>query len=254
MSYILDALKRADAERERGAVPGLHARPLPSQGNPAAAGTPKRLWWLVAGAMTLLAVGAALWVWRTPTPEAGMAVPMPMPVTAASLPTPEPALTLTPTLTLAPTPTPMPVPVAPTPTAPTSLMPVAPATIPSVVVPVPTAPRPATPPAPTAATKAAAKPSAPAPISVPASAPQDPPVAPAAVPLLSELPEAIRRQVPPLTITGTVYSDNPTQRLLLVNNQVLPQGSQVAPEVTLEEIHQRSSVFSFRGTRFRLAH
>ena len=26
MSYILDALKRADAERERGAVPGLHSQ------------------------------------------------------------------------------------------------------------------------------------------------------------------------------------------------------------------------------------
>ena len=29
MSYILDALRRADAERERGAVPGLHAQPVP---------------------------------------------------------------------------------------------------------------------------------------------------------------------------------------------------------------------------------
>ena len=28
MSYILDALQRADAERERGTVPGLHAQPL----------------------------------------------------------------------------------------------------------------------------------------------------------------------------------------------------------------------------------
>jgi general secretion pathway protein B len=73
-------------------------------------------------------------------------------------------------------------------------------------------------------------------------------------PLLNELPDALRRQLPALSITGAVYADDPKQRLLLVNNQVLPQGSQVAPEVTLEEIHQRSSVFNFRGTRFRLAH
>ena len=77
---------------------------------------------------------------------------------------------------------------------------------------------------------------------------------PAAVPLLSDLPEEIRRQIPPLAITGAVYSDNPAQRLLLVNNLVLTQGSLAAPEVSLEEIRVRSSVFSFRGTRFRLAH
>ena len=57
-----------------------------------------------------------------------------------------------------------------------------------------------------------------------------------------------------MTITGVVYSDNPGQRLLLVNNQVLPQGSLAAPDVTLDEIGAKSSRFSFRGTRFRLMH
>jgi general secretion pathway protein B len=60
--------------------------------------------------------------------------------------------------------------------------------------------------------------------------------------------------MPPLAITGAVYSDNPAQRLLLINGQVLPQGSTVTPEVTLEDIGERHSVLSFRGTRFRLAH
>jgi general secretion pathway protein B len=73
-------------------------------------------------------------------------------------------------------------------------------------------------------------------------------------PLLSELPEDIRRQISPMTINVAVYSDNPGQRVLLVNQQVLTQGSQAVPEVSLEEIRARSSVFSFRGTRFRLAH
>jgi general secretion pathway protein B len=73
-------------------------------------------------------------------------------------------------------------------------------------------------------------------------------------PLLGELPEDIRRQIPALTITGAVYSDNPAQRLLLVNGQVLTQGSPVAPDVTLVEIHSGHSEFSFRGTRFRIVH
>jgi general secretion pathway protein B len=42
--------------------------------------------------------------------------------------------------------------------------------------------------------------------------------------------------------------------LLLVNNQVLTQGSQAAAELKLEEIGEHSSVFDFRGIRFRLAH
>jgi general secretion pathway protein B len=73
-------------------------------------------------------------------------------------------------------------------------------------------------------------------------------------PLLGDLPEDLRRQIPALAITGVVYSENPAQRLLLVNNQVLTQGSVVAPELTLEEIQAKSSVFVFRGTRFRVAH
>ena len=72
--------------------------------------------------------------------------------------------------------------------------------------------------------------------------------------LLSGLPEDMRRQIPALAITGSVYSKNPDKRLLLVNNQVLGQGSLAAPEVTLEEIQAKSSVFSYRGTRFRVAH
>ncbi len=76
----------------------------------------------------------------------------------------------------------------------------------------------------------------------------------ASAPLLGELPEDLRRQIPALNITGVVYSENPGQRLLLVNNQVLTQGSAVAPELSLEEIQPRSSVLSFRGTRFRVGH
>jgi general secretion pathway protein B len=86
---------------------------------------------------------------------------------------------------------------------------------------------------------------------VKASAPQ---ADPATIPRLSELSEDLRREIPPLTITGSVYSESPGQRLLLVNGQVLAQGSLAAPDVTLEEIRAKSSVFSFRGTRFQVMH
>lgn len=128
------------------------------------------------------------------------------------------------------------------------------ATVPAAAPAVEAPPRPKPKPVPDAkpAEQSAAAPATPKPAPVAKAAASQ--AAPAAVPLLSELPENIRLLIPPLAITGVVYSDNPAQRLLLVNRQVLPQGSLTAPEVTLEEIQARSSVFSFRGTRFRVAH
>ena len=236
MSYILDALKRADAERERerGAVPGLQSRHMPTPTIQAAHGMRNRVWLAAAAAaLALGGIAAGLWFWQTP---------------AVRLAAVEPAVQQ------APTPAP---PSAPAPAV---------------------APPPIRAPAPPAAPKPVAKPMAPA----PASGTQPPPrsklgpaagtaeplaTAPAvtasiplpatraaAVPLLGELPEDIRRQMPPLAISGAVYSKNPGQRLLLVNNQVVTQGSLAAPEVTLEEIQAKGSVFNFRGTRFRVAH
>lgn len=229
MSYILDALKRADAERSRGAVPGLHARQLPGTGSAAPADSQNRVWWLMAGAVTLGAMAAGLWIWRTSAEVPRMPAPAPLVAAPVAVPTPVAA--------------PAPVPSAPEPTAPMAPMaPIAP-TVPALPVLKQTA-RAASP-------KVSAPSSALPPQTTQASAP---PPAPAAIPLLSELPDAVRSQIPALKVTGTVYADDPKQRLLLVNNQVLPQGSLVAPEVTVEEIRPHSSVFNFRGTRFRLAH
>jgi general secretion pathway protein B len=113
-----------------------------------------------------------------------------------------------------------------------------------------------------AAATPSSKPAAPSQIAVSAPATTAPasPVAatsaaaPATAPLLAELPQDLRSQIPKITITGSVYSDSPAQRLLLVNNLVLAQGAQVAPDLTLEEIKRRNSVFSFQGTRFRVLH
>ncbi len=209
MSYILDALKRADAERERGAVPGLHARQLTSPAARAAPNASSGFWLTVAAILLLGGVAVGLWLWSTP-PDAVPLVAVPPALTqpAVSAPLAPPAVAST-APTVSPLVTPMPMPVRG-----------------AVRVPVP----------------------------VPLARASASQTAPPLAPLLSELSEDLRRQIPALAITGAVYSDNPGQRLLLVNNQVLTQGSLAAPEVNLEEIGAKSSVFIFRGTRFRLAH
>jgi general secretion pathway protein B len=210
MSYILDALKRADAEREHGAVPGLHARQVTTPASQAAHSARSRVWLVVAATLTLGSIAAGLWIWQTPTGDVHLAALEP----AVAKPVPTPA----------PIPAPALRPAAPALPAVASSLPAAPATPKPKPLPLPV---------------------------VKASAPQ---ADPATVPRLSELSEDIRREIPPLTITGSVYSESPGQRLLLVNGQVLTQGSLAAPDVTLEEIRAKSSVFSFRGTRFRVTY
>ena len=234
MSYILDALKRADAERERGAVPGLHARQPTNQALPGTRRMPQRVWMAVAALLTLAGLVAA-GLWFRPAPDAAV------PPAALESATPKP---------LAPAPLAQPAPaLAPLPATAAPPLPPQPAV---------TASRPASKPATKPAVVARAAPvaaqSTPSPKADPAARDAASPDAPPAVRLLRDFPEDLRRQIPALVITGTVYSKNPEKRLLLVNNQVLSQGSLAAPEVTLEDIQPKSSVFSFRGTRFRVAY
>ena len=79
MSYILDALRRADSERDRGAVPGVHVRQLPlagGDGDTPAARLPGWLWPLSAA--LLLLIGALAWMLlgRDPLREAVASPPV----------------------------------------------------------------------------------------------------------------------------------------------------------------------------------
>ncbi len=72
------------------------------------------------------------------------------------------------------------------------------------------------------------------------------------VPLLAELPDDLRRQVPAMVIGGSVYSPQPASRMLIVNGQVYREGSPLAPELQLEQIGTKAAVFSVRGKRFEV--
>jgi general secretion pathway protein B len=220
MSYILDALKRADAERERGQVPGLHSQASRTPVPPDAARSPdrrqtdgRRLWMI---ALTLLAIGvlaAMLW-WGRGAPVAtehppAPAVPATVPLSPATPTAPPPAPALT----------------APAP---------------------PVAPILAPPPAPSAE-QAATPPAAAAPPAVPQKA---------ASPVIrfADLSTAQRTQLPQLSISGASYSENPAHRLLIVNGQVVQEGQAVAPGLVLEQIGAREAVLNQRGLRFSVGY
>ncbi len=234
MSYILDALQRADAERERGGVPGLHARQVVATALPQSAATRWGFWWLVTAIVAMAILAGGFWLTRAP------AVATAPPIVDTLAPR-EVVVALS-----APRPTPVPAPIAaPVVTAPVTLT--ASSALDSPLAKV----RPVSPQLPVVQTPMVTAKPAPS-VAASSHAITAPPAI--AVPWFADLPADLRQHIPKLTITGTVYSENPAQRLLVVNGQVLTQGSEVAPELSLAEIHPTNSDFIFRGTRFRVAH
>jgi general secretion pathway protein B len=240
MSYILEALRKADAERERRAVPDLRAQPLP--GGPAddeAAPVPA-LPWRYAGlglVLAMMAGGAWWWLSGDEVPAAG--VTPGVPPSASSAP-PAAAAMAGPPSAPAPSPT-------STPSQAPAAAAVAAAAAAATSKPPPAVPRPRPRPEPAAKAPPKALPKA-----APAPAPAAAPPPPERVPPLAELAVDLRQQVPPLAIGGSVYSPQASARMVVVNGQVFQEGSQLAPELKLEQIRPKSAVFSIRGQRFEV--
>lgn len=226
MSYILDALKRAESERSRGEVPNLHAQPTFGGGPEADDPVPGRLGWVVM-AVAVLALAAAGWWWWSGDSSDGARESASVAADAHSLGSTPPAVM--------PSAEP---PLRPKPVAPT----VPPAVKPKPVVP---ATRPATATADaTAATRPVAGKS-----QAPASAAGD-----ARVYTLKELPDEIRNSLPVLTVGGATYSESPANRMLIINGQLFHEGDKLTSEVTLQQIKLRGAVLSFRGYRYSISY
>lgn len=237
MSYILDALRRAEAQRQQQnpTPPGLGSAPLaappahpsaaiPSPSHPAAAqattttrperstsaGLPAAK--LGTAALVVIAIAAALLVTLRQQPQ-------PTPAAATGEDRVRPA--------------------APPDPAPAE---------PAAILSAPNAPmlQPAAPPAepPTAPQKA--------PPVQPASAP--PRSTADAVPRYADLPEGVRAGLPAISVQGVTWSENPALRHLIVNGRVLQEGQPIGPDHVLEQIGREGSVLSYRGQRYRIGH
>lgn len=238
MSYILEALKKSQAERQLGELPSIHAPQVQLQAAATAGGTGRLPAWLALAGVSVAVAAALLW-WQ-PWQASAVAVAVPAPasapvVAAATLPSPPPV----------PVPQPLAQPAA------------APAVAPPAAAPAPRpeakpAPKREAPPAP-AAVAAVLKPD-PAPAAAAAAAAAVPPVPAAdeAVPGMRDLPEPIQRQIPPIAIGGYIYSKNPADRLLLIDKVLRHEGEELAPGLVLEKLQPKAAIFSFKGYRYRV--
>jgi len=77
---------------------------------------------------------------------------------------------------------------------------------------------------------------------------------PSRVPLLGELPDGLRRQLPVLAFSGSVYSDQPASRFVMINGQLLREGDSVAPGLLLERIQPKSVLLRWRDQRFEVVY
>jgi len=70
---------------------------------------------------------------------------------------------------------------------------------------------------------------------------------------LTELPAPIRAELPKLLVSGHVWSEEPSLRLLSVDDRLLHEGGEAAPGVSLQEITPAGAVFVYKGWHFRVA-
>ena len=78
------------------------------------------------------------------------------------------------------------------------------------------------------------------------------PAVPAADPVLTL--GSLPADAPRLSISGSVYSQSPGQRLLIVNGAVFNEGAEIAAGVVLEQIRPKAAILRFRDVRYLIAY
>ena len=241
MSYILEALKKAQAERQLGNAPTIHA-PVPSYAAPRAGqGAQRRHLALGVGVVVVAAAVALLWPRFAGEAPVRLAAVTPPAAVAAIAPATVPATA-----------------------------PVAPPAPPAVVIPAP-APVVQPAPAPVAEARPARAKPAPAPVvstvsPSPQPLPQQRETAPAPATVapqpvgddqlrtLQQLPDTLQREIPKVAFGGYIYSPTPGESLLLVDKMLRREGEEVAPGLVLERLTPKAAVMNYRGTRYRAAY
>lgn len=280
MSLILEALRKSEAERQRGRAPGLFVEQMPARAHARRAPT---LWpWLLVAVLVATGLGWAWWQGRRPEPAAVADLAAPAAGSASdATPGSTRDAAIAPGAIDAP---PTPAPVAPNSVAPDAAMPVSQIPDPVAATPpaserVPASPADTSPPIETASTadsQVIAPTPAPSPISAPPStrvSDKTAPVVPAApisppsfssipaaaaadsepaIPTVASLSAAERAQLPPLKLSMHVYADAPGQRFVILDGQRLGEGATPSGGIVLEQIRRDGIVLSVNGQRVLL--
>jgi len=231
MSYILEALKKSDQQRQLGTMPTLQAAQV-------TVAVPKRSLFMYYGLLAAVLLGAGItigwlhpWQAEQPAPATESITarsPISIPHQAAPAPLPERSEIASKAALELP--------------APNSTPAAQPA--PGVDAMKLDVPAPASTGMPSAA------------VSAPAPMPEKP-ARPAGVAQeqraisMAELPLPIQQEIPVMTIQLHAYSSNPRERLVSINSRMLREGGSLTPDIRLEQITPDGMIFSYKGYRFQ---
>ncbi len=263
MSYILDALRRADAERERGHVPSIHSQnPTQSQRTmQQSQGKTRSPWLWLALAGLGAALFAAVYVWRSSS-DTGMPAPVankspaafpPSMATAVAEATQAASPVKPPDAAVATTPAPSSNVVTQPVTATTAPRPRAEAAAPSTQPsPSDAMPQRAPTPARVAQANTAARPATTPSAAGPKAQQQATTQTPQTEDVIprNQLPNEVQRQLPPLAMSGSVYSPQARNRMVIVDGRLVMEGEQATQDILVERIQPKSVILRFQGYRF----
>ena len=222
MSFILDALRKSDAERQRGAAPGLADVRYATH-------RARRNIWVPLLAVVLVAnIGFMAWLWygrpggATPDNPARSAVPEAAPAIPAEVSAPAPAVRA-----LA-----------------REATPVEPVVAPEVERDMPAEP------------SATQRPEGTAAVALPAAGKPSPPaskiISDPALPTVGQLISAGTLDLPLLNLDLLVYNDTPSVRFVVINGRKYREGATLTEGPTLESITPDGAILASRGQRFTL--
>lgn len=72
------------------------------------------------------------------------------------------------------------------------------------------------------------------------------------LPLMQDLPDNIRKRLPPLTLAGHVFSENAAKRMIIINNRICREGDMVEDGLFLDRIIWEGVVLRYQEIRFRM--
>ena len=228
MSYILDALRKSEQERQRGRVPDLNSY----QDVPVPAESRRNIWPWIAGLAVVVNLTVMLVIWAPWRAQ---------PVKVSAVATPGITVPGSATGPVQPMPVPSPQPEVAnaTPSQPPAAKKPDPESVPTTVV--------------DATRKPLAKPLVIRPEADMASstAEQEPPPPQVAyMPQLDELPPAERKDVPDMTFSSHMYSSIPRFRSVIINGKRLKEGDYFTPKIQLREITDTGVIMSDGKTLF----
>ncbi|HEX5754853.1 MAG TPA: general secretion pathway protein GspB [Arenimonas sp.] len=238
MSLILEALRKSEAERQRGRAPDLHAA---LSVVPSAAREP-RASWPFAVALVLVGIVVTAWFWRDEIRSAAKTSPMP------------PAAVVLPADTRPASIAEAPVELPPATAVNAHRPALAGAAKNSSASKTPPRTATETPAAVTASARTEVATVAPEPAA--ATLPRHAPAAPelngtALLRRLGDLDSATRAQLPALKVSMHVWNDDPQQRFALIDGQRLGEGAQIG-DALVERIERDGVVLAWRGERLLL--